>query len=215
MSRNIIAILRGIAPDQAVAVGRVLIAAGIDRIEVPLNSPQPLESIRSLADAFGDRALIGAGTVLSEPDVADVAGAGGRLIVSPDCNPAVIAASRAAGLVSYPGVLTPSECFTALRCGADGLKFFPSLVIGPKGVAAMLTVLPAGTDCYAVGGVGPENFADWRAAGITGFGIGSGIYQPGFTPRDVAARADKIVAAYDIKLSRPMMRYTDDAPHDL
>lgn len=200
MSRNIIAILRGIQPDEAIAICTTLIETGISRIEVPLNSPEPLQSIALMADAFGQDALIGAGTVLSTADVANVARAGGNLIVSPDCNPDVIRASKTAGLLSYPGVLTPSECFTALRHGADGLKLFPSHLVGPDGLKAIRAVLPAGTECYAVGGVGPQNFDAWIGAGVTGFGIGSGIYTPGSSVAEVADRAAQIVAAYDAAL---------------
>lgn len=197
MSREIIAILRGVKPDEVLEIGEALLSEGIDRIEVPLNSPQPLKSIEVLANAIGDKALIGAGTVLTAKDVDDVQGAGGRLIVSPDCNPEVIDRTRALDMASYPGVATPTECFTALRHGADGLKFFPGSLIGPAGLAAVRAVLPQGTKTYAVGGAGPDNFADWFAAGVTGFGIGSGIYKPGFTAQDVATRAAEIVATYD------------------
>lgn len=197
MSRNLIAILRGIKPEEVRDIGQVLIEAGIDRIEVPLNSPQPLKSIEALATRFGNHALIGAGTVLSTDDVRDVAGAGGKLIVSPDCVPQVIAASKSAGLASYPGVMTPSECFTALRAGADGLKFFPATLIGPAGLSAIRAVLPAGTETYAVGGAGPENFDQWFKAGATGFGIGSALYKPGDSATEVATKAKAIVTAYD------------------
>lgn len=197
MSREIIAILRGVKPDEVLEIGEALLREGIDRIEVPLNSPQPLKSIEVLANAIGDKALIGAGTVLTAKDVDDVQGAGGRLIVSPDCNPEVIDRTRALDMASYPGVATPTECFTALRHGADGLKFFPGSLIGAAGLAAIRAVLPQGTKTYAVGGAGPDNFADWFAAGVTGFGIGSGIYKPGFTAQDVATRAAEIVATYD------------------
>lgn len=197
MTRNIIAILRGIRPHEALEIGSELVAAGISTIEVPLNSPSPLDSIARLAAAFGDRALIGAGTVLTIEDVARVKAAGGQIVVSPDTNPAVIAATKAAGMKSYPGVMTPSECFTALRAGADGLKFFPASLVGPDGLKAVLAVLPKGTPCYAVGGAGPENFAQWRAAGAAGFGIGTALYQPGLSSSDVRARAARIVAAYD------------------
>jgi len=197
MSRAIIAILRGVTPAEVTGIAGAILGAGIDRIEVPLNSPEPLDSIARLVDAFGDRALIGAGTVLSPQDVAAVAAVGGKLIVSPDCNPDVIRATKAAGLTSFPGVMTPTECFAALRAGADGLKFFPADLVGPSGLKATRAVLPKGTDTFAVGGAGPENFADWVAAGATGFGIGSAIYKPGDSPEVVAAKAVRITAAYD------------------
>lgn len=197
MSREIIAILRGVRPDEVSEIGHALVEAGITRIEVPLNSPEPLRSIGALAETLSDRAIIGAGTVLSAADVAAVQGVGGTLIVSPDCNPEVIGHTKALGMASYPGVMSPTECFTALRHGADGLKFFPASLVGPKGLAAIRAVLPAGTRTYAVGGAGPENFDQWFAVGVTGFGIGTGVYQPGFTAEKVAARAAEIVAAYD------------------
>jgi 2-dehydro-3-deoxyphosphogalactonate aldolase len=197
MSRKIIAILRGIRPDEAVAVGAELIAAGIDIIEVPLNSPDPFESIAALARAFGAQARIGAGTVLSPDDATRVHDAGGRLVVSPDMNPAVIAATKAAGMASYPGVMTPTECFAALRAGADGLKLFPAALIGPAGLKALRAVLPPACEVFAVGGAGPANFPDWIAAGASGFGIGTALYAPGLSPAEVRARADAIIAAYE------------------
>ncbi|MDG1431263.1 MAG: 2-dehydro-3-deoxy-6-phosphogalactonate aldolase [Paracoccaceae bacterium] len=197
MTRNIVAILRGIQPPEAVEICGQLIAAGITKIEVPLNSPQPFDSIALMAKAFSDKALIGAGTVLSVQDVRLVLEAGGKLIVSPDCNPEVIEATKAAGMLSYPGVLTPTECFTALRHGADGLKFFPGVLIGSAGVQAIRAVLPKGTEVLAVGGAGPDNFAEWKNAGADGFGIGSALYKPGYSAAEVRERADSIVAEYD------------------
>ena len=197
MSRNIIAILRGVQPGEAVGICQEIFDAGIDRIEVPLNSPEPFDSIARIVDTLGDRALIGAGTVLSVADVDRVKAAGGRLIVSPDCNPEVISHSKALGLRSFPGVMTPTECFAALRAGADGLKFFPGDMIGPAGLKAIRAVLPKGTETYAVGGANPANFKDWIAAGATGFGIGSAIFKPGDNAQEVRAKADAIVTAYD------------------
>jgi 2-dehydro-3-deoxyphosphogalactonate aldolase len=201
MMREIIAILRGIRPDEAAPITMALIAAGITRIEVPLNSPQPLDSITRMRAVAGDRAVIGAGTVLSVADVADLVAIGAQMVVSPDCNPDVIAATKAAGLLSYPGVFTPTECFAALRAGADGLKIFPASQLGAAGLAAIAAVLPRGTRTYAVGGVGPQDFASWRAAGITGFGLGTALYRPGMSASDVAERACAVVAAYDAVLA--------------
>ncbi|MEL6452065.1 MAG: 2-dehydro-3-deoxy-6-phosphogalactonate aldolase [Pseudomonadota bacterium] len=197
MSREIIAILRGITPDEAVPVADALMDAGITRIEVPLNSPDPFDSIAKMLDAHGAEAMIGAGTVLDVRDVERLHALGAHMVVSPDANAAVIVATKQAGMRSFPGVMTPTECFAALQAGADGLKLFPASLLGVGGLKAIGAVLPKGTKTYAVGGVGPADFADWFAAGITGFGIGSALYAPGMSVADVASRAADMVAAYD------------------
>ncbi|MEM6478305.1 MAG: 2-dehydro-3-deoxy-6-phosphogalactonate aldolase [Pseudomonadota bacterium] len=197
MSVPIIAILRGLTPAEAEPAAAALLRAGIDRIEVPLNSPDPFKSIETMANAFGDDALIGAGTVLTAGDVARVAQAGGRLIVSPNCDREVIAATVKAGMASWPGIFTPSEAFAALQAGATGLKLFPGNMAGPGGLKALRAVLPEGCAVYAVGGAGPENFAAWISASADGFGIGSALYKPGMGAPEIEARARDIVRAYE------------------
>ncbi|MFO1138259.1 MAG: 2-dehydro-3-deoxy-6-phosphogalactonate aldolase [Paracoccus sp. (in: a-proteobacteria)] len=195
MTPDVIAILRGITPDEAVPVLELLIETGITTIEVPLNSPEPLISIRRMVKAAGDRATIGAGTVLTADEVEAVAAVGGKIIVSPNTDARVIRATRAAGLQSWPGAMTPSECFAALEAGATGVKLYPADLIGPKGLKALRAVLPKGTRLYAVGGAGPENFADWIAAGADGFGIGTALFTPGLTLDQIGQRAQAIMAA--------------------
>lgn len=197
MTRSIIAILRGITPAEAVPICECLIEAGITRIEVPLNSPHPITSIAAMAKAFGHHAQIGAGTVLTVNNVHDVSDAGGRLIVSPNCDTDVIRASKALGLQSWPGVMTPTECFAALKAGADGLEIFPASLVGPDGLKAIRAVLPVDCQVYAVGGAGASNFGLWVKAGANGFGIGTALYTPGLPVADVRAKAAAIVNAYD------------------
>lgn len=197
MTRRLIAILRGLRPENAAAVAVALVEAGIDRIEVPLNSPEPLASIAAMLAACGDRAQIGAGTVLTPAEVEAVAATGAGFIVSPNFDAAVIARTRALGLGSYPGVFTASEAFAALAAGADALKVFPAGMMGPAGLKAVRAVLPAEAQVYAVGGVGPADFAAWRAAGADGFGLGGSLFQPDWPLERIAAAARDSVRAWD------------------
>jgi 2-dehydro-3-deoxyphosphogalactonate aldolase len=197
MSRNIIAILRGVRPEESEAICAALIEAGITTVEVPLNSPQPLDSIAVLARRFGADATIGAGTVLRVEEVRDVANAGGRIIVSPNFDADVVAETKSLQLESWPGVFTPTECFAALKAGADGLKIFPASLVGPAGVKAIREVLPPSTRLYAVGGVAAANLGEWLAAGIDGFGVGSALYRAGRSASEVSRIAHELVAAYD------------------
>lgn len=197
MSRPLIGILRGIPSNEVAAVGEQLIHAGITRIQIPLQSSEALMAIEKLADAFSGRAQVGAGTVLTVDQVRDVTQAGAQLIVSPDCNPAVIDATKAAGLQSIPGVMTPTEAFTAVRHGADMLKVFPGTMIRPAGLRALKMVLPSDMPCLVAGGAAPDNFGFWLDAGADGFGVGSSLYQSGYAVDQVLRRAQIIVAAYD------------------
>lgn len=203
MTRRLIAILRGVLPDRAVATAAALIDAGVTWIEVPLNSPDPLDSISAMQAALGDHARIGAGTVLTREEVAAVADTGASFIVSPNCDRAVIEATKARGMGSYPGVFTPSEGFAALAAGADALKIFPAGMMGTGGLKAIRAVLPPATLVYAVGGVGPDDFATWRDAGAQGFGLGGSLFQPGWELERVAEAARASVAAYDAAYGAP------------
>jgi 2-dehydro-3-deoxyphosphogalactonate aldolase len=185
----LIAILRGVTSEEAEAIGEAVWEAGIRIVEVPLNSPEPLTSIGRLARLFGNRALVGAGTVLEPADVARVRDAGGGLIVSPGTFAPVVAASAAAGLVSLPGFFTPSEAFEALRAGAHGLKLFPAEAASPAMVRAQRAVLPAAVPLIVVGGVAPGTMRPWLEAGADGFGLGSGLYKPGQPAAETTARA--------------------------
>jgi 2-dehydro-3-deoxyphosphogalactonate aldolase len=192
----LVAILRGIEPGEAVAIGQALIDAGFRAIEVPLNSPEPLRSIAALAGAFGERVLVGAGTVLDPADVGGIAEAGGRLVVMPHADHAVIRAAKAHGLWCMPGVATATEAFGALAAGADALKTFPAEALPPTAVKAWRAVLPKEAWLLPVGGITPERMAPYVAAGANGFGLGSALYQRGRTPAETAARAAAFVAAY-------------------
>jgi 2-dehydro-3-deoxyphosphogalactonate aldolase len=190
-----IAIIRGVTPGEAVETGRALIDGGIRIIEVPLNSPDPMGSISALADAFGDEALIGAGTVLTTKDVEQVRDAGGKIVVSPNMNPAVIRATVEAGMVSSPGIFTPSEAFAALDAGAHTLKLFPAEGASPKVMKAMRAVLPKDVPFLVVGGVTPESVRGWMEAGADGFGLGGGLYKPGQSPEETLVKARAYVEA--------------------
>lgn len=191
----LVAIIRGVAPDEAEAVGEAIYDAGIRVIEVPLNSPEPLESIRRLAARLAGRAMVGAGTVLDPADIPAVAAAGGRLIVSPNTHVPVIAASVAAGLASSPGYFTPSEAFDALRAGAHVLKLFPAEGASPAVLKSQRAVIPKAVPLLVVGGVEPDSMRPWRDAGADGFGLGSGLYAAGRSAEETGARARAYVAA--------------------
>ena len=190
----LVSVIRGVTPDEAVAVGEALFEAGIRIIEVPLNSPEPLRSIERLANALGERALIGAGTVLDARQVSDVQAAGGKLIVSPNTDQRVIAATVAAGMVSCPGYFTPTEAFEAIAAGAHALKLFPAESATPAMLKAQRAVLPKDMPILVVGSVKPELMAAWQEAGANGFGLGSGLYKPGNSAAQVLDNARAYVA---------------------
>ena len=192
----LVAILRGVTPQRVEGVAEALFDAGFRAIEVPLNSPEPLKSIEALAKQFGDRCLTGAGTVLTAQQADQVANAGGKLMVTPNTDPGVIARGVAKGLTVMPGFYTPSEGFAAVAAGAKYLKLFPASSGGIGHLQAMLAVLPRPVPVYAVGGVGAGNMSEWRKAGAAGFGLGSELFKPDFTDEEIAARAQKCVAAF-------------------
>jgi 2-dehydro-3-deoxyphosphogalactonate aldolase len=191
----LIAILRGMRPEEAPSVLETLVAAGLRILEVPLNSPRPLESLADLVRRAPPGVLIGAGTVLTEAEVADVAATGAKLIIAPNFAPPVITAAKARGLIALPGVATPTEAFAALAAGADGLKMFPGELLPPVAVKAWRAVLPKETLLVPTGGVTPDNVATYRAAGADGFGIGSALYKPGMPRDELAQKAAAFVAA--------------------
>ena len=197
MVREIIAILRGVTPHEVVGIAEELILSGITKIEVPLNSPNAYESIEILANRFPSEAVIGAGTVLAKNEVSHVWNSGGKMIVSPNVNVDVIKETKKLNMRSYPGVFTATECFEAVQNGSDGLKLFPAFLMGVEGLKALRAVLPPSLSTYAVGGVDPNNFVDWLASGVTGFGIGSYLYKVGDNASAVREKADEIVSAYD------------------
>ena len=190
----LVAIIRGVMPDQAVAVGRAIFDAGIRIVEVPLNSPDPFDSIGRLASALGDDALIGAGTVLNVSDVGRVRDAGGGLVVAPNSDPDVIAAAAASDMISMPGFFTPTEAFTAIAAGAHALKLFPAEGASPAFVKAQRAVLPADIPVLAVGGIAPDIMRPWLEAGADGFGLGSGLFKPGQSAEETGVRARAYVA---------------------
>jgi 2-dehydro-3-deoxyphosphogalactonate aldolase len=192
----LVAILRGLMPGEAAAIGATLFETGFRLVEVPLNRPGAIEAIRVLADIAPADALVGGGTMLAKEDVDAVKGAGGRMFVAPHCDPDLIRYAHESGMLCLPGFATPSEAFAALRAGADGLKLFPAESIGYAGLRAMKTVLPPGTHVWPVGGVSPSTMADWVAAGATGFGIGSALYKPGMSAAELAPVARSFVEAW-------------------
>ncbi len=195
--RNLIAILRGITAAEIEKIAEILLSAGIAKIEVPLNSPNAFANIETLVKNFDQQGIFGAGTVLTVDDVKRLADIGAQMVVSPNCNLAVIQQTKKHDMLSYPGVMTPTECFTALEHGADGLKFFPGDIIGAAGIKAMRAVLPKDTNCMVVGGANIGNFAEFKQAGADGFGIGSTLYRAGDRADAVAKKAKEIVKAYD------------------
>lgn len=197
LKRDLIAILRGVKPDEVLAIGEELVKAGIDVIEVPLNSPEPFQSIELLAKTLPSHVLIGAGTVLDPADIARLDAAGGRLMISPNVDATVLAAAAQAGMVTMPGVFTPTEALSALKAGASGLKFFPASVLGPDGIKAISAILPQGTIIGAVGGVDESGFAAYAKVGVRTFGLGSSLYKIGASASQVAERARATVEAYD------------------
>lgn len=191
----VIAILRGITPDEILPVGRALMECGINVIEIPLNSPEPFESIHRLSADVGDGAIIGAGTVLRVEDVEAVQAAGGQLVVSPNTDHKVIAATVALGMISVPGYYTPTEAFAAIHAGAHAIKLFPAEAAAPSVVKAQRAVLPAGFPLFIVGGVQADDAMKWLSAGASGFGLGGALYRPGYSAEQVKEAASQFVAA--------------------
>ncbi|CAM5560848.1 2-dehydro-3-deoxyphosphogalactonate aldolase [Aquamicrobium terrae] len=197
LQRGLVAILRGLTPAEAVGVAEAVHAAGIEAIEVPLNSPEPFSSIAAIARALPATALVGAGTVLAPADVDRLSEAGGRLLVSPNIDAAVMERAARHAMVTMPGVFTPTEAFRAVALGASALKFFPASVLGPGGIAAMRAVLPKDLAVGAVGGVSEKDFAGYKAAGVSLFGLGSSLFKPGMTAAEVGKRARAAAEAWD------------------
>ena len=196
-NRELIAILRGLTRDRCVMVGEILIAEGFSKLEVPLNSPNPMETISKMQNRFGNSVIIGAGTVTNVSEVNELSNLGCQMIVSPNTDTAVINATKNKGMLSFPGAFTPSECFSAINSDADGLKIFPAFKLGVKGFKALKAVLPSNLKTYAVGGIDEAHFSDWLDAGVNGFGIGSNLFHPSMSNDDIQFAARKIVLAYD------------------
>ena len=196
-NRELIAILRGLTRDRCVMVGEILIAEGFSKLEVPLNSPNPMETISKMQNRFGNSVIIGAGTVTNVSEVNELSNLGCQMIVSPNTDTAVINATKNKGMLSFPGAFTPSECFSAINSDADGLKIFPAFKLGVKGFKALKAVLPSNLKTYAVGGINEAHFSDWLDAGVSGFGIGSNLFHPSMGDDDIQFAARKIVLAYD------------------
>ena len=196
-NRELIAILRGLTLDRCVKVSKILIAEGFSKLEVPLNSPNPMETISKMQNSFGNSVTIGAGTVTNVSEVSQLSKIGCQMIVSPNTDTEVIKATKNGGMLSFPGAFTPSECYSAINSAADGLKIFPAFKLGVKGFKALKAVLPNNLKTYAVGGIDETHFSDWLDAGVTGFGIGSNLFHSYMSDDDIQSAAKKFVLAYD------------------
>ena len=196
-NRELIAILRGLTLDRCVKVSEILIAEGFSKLEVPLNSPNPMETISKMQNSFGNSVTIGAGTVTNVSEVSQLSKIGCQMIVSPNTDTEVIKATKNGGMLSFPGAFTPSECYSAINSAADGLKIFPAFKLGVKGFKALKAVLPNSLKTYAVGGIDETHFSDWLDAGVTGFGIGSNLFHSYMSDDDIQSAAKKFVLAYD------------------
>ena len=196
-NRELIAILRGLTLDRCVKVSEILIAEGFSKLEVPLNSPNPMETISNMQNSFGNSVTIGAGTVTNVSEVSQLSKIGCQMIVSPNTDTEVIKSTKNGGMLSFPGAFTPSECYSAINSAADGLKIFPAFKLGVKGFKAIKAVLPNSLKTYAVGGIDETHFSDWLDAGVTGFGIGSNLFHSYMSDDDIQSAAKKFVLAYD------------------
>ena len=196
-NRELIAILRGLTLDRCVKVSEILIAEGFSKLEVPLNSPNPMETISKMQNSFGNSVTVGAGTVTNVSEVSQLSKIGCQMIVSPNTDTEVIKATKNGGMLSFPGAFTPSECYSAINSAADGLKIFPAFKLGVKGFKALKAVLPTNLKTYAVGGIDETHFSDWLDAGVTGFGIGSNLFHSYMSDDDIQSAAKKFVLAYD------------------